>query len=223
VFEVTRVYDDFPAILLFSLARASLEMEEPYVALTYFREFKPRADRYPNEGWVGEYMVTLSRAHHSPSTPPAELPGIRAALMHELLRAIQAAHPDHLPYLLHTVWIERGLLDPTVHDAVIKHGRRLLETRPYLHLLRVRLAWFALKLGRAEEARTFLREASRYMAMRLVREGDRELASQILSASAGALTLPRIEHLARRLANRHLHPLLAPKRGTTDPAPPEQR
>ena len=223
VFEVTRVYDDLLAVLLFCLARASLEMEEYYVALKHFEEFKSLADRYPNEGWLGEYMTTLSRAHQSRRTPPEELPRIRETLQHRLLISIQGAHVDHLPDLLDTVWVERQLLSPDVYPAVIKHSKRLLERRPRLYTLRVRSAWFALKLGQEEEARTLLREASRYFAGQLVREGDQELASKILSAAAGKLTLQRILVLVHRLSMRHFRNLLPPKRGTSDPAPPEQQ
>lgn len=217
--QITRVYDDLLAVLLFSLARASLEAGEPYRALTYFDEFKPFADRFPNEGWQGEYMITLSRAHRHPATPPAELPRIQRALQDELLLAIQSAHPDHLPNLLHTAWLERTLLSRESYRTLIKHGARLLERRPHLYSVRVRGAWYALHLGQEQEARDLLREASRTFAGALTRKGDRALATKILRASAPEqtpkLTPQLIEGLSRELAWRGMMPLL-PK-----PAPPK--
>jgi tetratricopeptide (TPR) repeat protein len=206
--EITRVYDDPLAVLLFSLARASLEAGEPYVALCYYDEFKPFADVFPNEGWQGEYMLTLSRAHGFHATPPAELPRIRKALQGELLLAIQSAHPDHLANLLHTAWLERGLLSREAFPELIKHTQRLLETRPALISIRLRSAWYALKLGQEEEARDLLREASRYFAKVLTRVGDRELASKILTASASKLTLETIDYLQHKFSRRPYMPLL---------------
>ena len=223
VHEVTRIYDDLLAVLLFSLARASLELEEAHVALNYFREFKSLADVYPNEGWLGEYMVTLSRAHQSRLTPPEDLPQIREALTHELLLAVQGALPDHLPYILDTVWVERELLDEDVYRAMIKHGQRLLNRRPNLYTLRVRLAWFALKLGQEEEAESLLREAGRILSRRRTRVCDKDLADRILGASASKLTLEQVLFLLDLLSKRSLYPQIPPKRGTTDPASPEQQ